>query len=388
VNKSSKLVVVYALEAAPETYVRSVYLMGPSPQQDGDASWRPAALEALDQAGYEGVVFVPELRSYRPKSGITPDELVRLVAWQSWCQEAADALLMWLPASLPGRHTFSELGKWASSGKLVIGLEAGRADAASVARQARAGRIPYVDSLSEAAERIVTRLEQGARRTGGDRTIPLQVWKLDSFQQWYQAQASAGNRIEQARLVWTLRPRNGGVFFWILHVELYIAAEGRVKHNEVVLSRPDIAAVVLYQRAPQLDDCLVVLVREARTPASNPTGYVWEIPGGSSFKPGLDPLDIVSEEIVEEVGLEIDPSRLWQHEHRQLLATISAHHGHVFSAELTNAEVEQLRAGAGVPLGVLADTERTYPEVLTLGEIRRQHLVDWANLGMILQILA
>jgi len=41
----------------------------------------------------------------------------------------------------------------------------------------------------------------------------------------------------------------------------------------------------------------------------------------------------------------------------------------------------------GTTHGVVADTELTYVEVRTLGEIVRERLVDWSNIGMIMETI-
>lgn len=54
---------VYAQET-PElpAHAKRVFLAGPSPRQSSEQSWRPAAVEALEKAGYNGVVYIPEPR--------------------------------------------------------------------------------------------------------------------------------------------------------------------------------------------------------------------------------------------------------------------------------------------------------------------------------------
>ena len=67
---------------------------------------------------------------------------------------------------------------------------------------------------------------------------------------------------------------------------------------------------------------------------------------------------------------------------RQLAATLSAHHAHLFAAEITGDELARLHATRSMPHGI-GDTEQTWTEVTTFGEIRKNRLVDWATLGMI-----
>jgi hypothetical protein len=60
---------------------------------------------------------------------------------------------------------------------------------------------------------------------------------------------------------------------------------------------------------------------------------------------------------------------------------MSAHHAHLFSAEITEAELARLVYGNE------ADSERTVPEITTFGQLRTDRLVDWATLGMLAEAL-
>jgi len=130
-----------------------------------------------------------------------------------------------------------------------------------------------------------------------------------------------------------------------------------------------------------------VLIREFRSPVSNELGFVLENPGGSSFKPGGNPLQLAAEEAHEETGLQLDATRFTAHEARQLVSTLSAHRAHLFSVEITDEELKWVQGQAGVAYGVVEDTERTYTEVVSLSALRRSTAVDWSMLGMIMQVL-
>jgi 8-oxo-dGTP pyrophosphatase MutT (NUDIX family) len=217
------------------------------------------------------------------------------------------------------------------------------------------------------------------RHTTGEREVPLDIWDTDSFQRWYRAQVAAGNTLLAARQVWTFGV--GAVpFYWALHVRVHVRVEDRVKSNEVVISRPDISAMLLYQRGPTLDDTTIVLVREFRSPASTPDGFVHELPSGSGTTMG----DAVRE-TEEETGLVIDAGRVRAYGSRQLAATMSAHHGHLFAAEISGDELARLRALSDPRRN--GDTEQTWPEIATLREIFQAQLVDWSTLGMIAQVV-
>jgi len=49
--------VVYAPEAPPSQFTKSIFLAGPSPRDPAQPNWRPEALAALEAMGYDGVVL-------------------------------------------------------------------------------------------------------------------------------------------------------------------------------------------------------------------------------------------------------------------------------------------------------------------------------------------
>ena len=143
--------------------------------------------------------------------------------------------------------------------------------------------------------------------------------------------------------------------------------------------------MALYRRATTVDDTIVVLVREFRSPASTPDGLVHELPGGSAAA-RASALDQAIQETQEETGLAIDAQRIRTYGSRQLAATVSAHHAHLFAAEITDDELAWLRATQSTPHGV-GSTEQTWVEITTFGELLENRLVDWATLGMIAEAI-
>lgn len=225
--------------------------------------------------------------------------------------------------------------------------------------------------------------------SGAELEIPREIWQTPEFKYWYRSQCEAGNKLLGARTVWTFRSggtNDGPLWYWALHVDMYIGAERRRKSNEVVLSRPNIAAVALFTPAPLLSDATIILVREYRSPATTTDGYVWELPGGSG-KPGEDPVELVVKECKEETGFTVGRDRLTYHGFRQLAATMSCHHAHLFSARLSEKELQSLlKTTRGIPQGI-APNERTFVEALSMREVEERELVDWTTLGMIYAVL-
>lgn len=379
--------IVYAKELLPNAFTKSIFLAGPTPRSADVLSWRPNALKLLQDAGYDGVVFVPEAGDEKWKS-----EYEDQIEWEEQCLHVADCILFWVPrnlANMPAFTTNTEWGVWQNSGKVVFGAPPEAEKIRYQQYYANKLEVPSATTIEDTVRLALNMVGKGSLRSGGEREVPLYIWRTPHFQQWYRAQKSAGNRLDGARVEWTFRvgPKRAFVFFWALHVDVYIAREGRNKTNEVVIARPDIATIVMYRNGKTLDESDVVLIREFRSPAATEDGFVWEIPGGSSLEPKGDPATLAAHECQEETGLEIDPSRVCHREIRQLTATLSAHKAHLFSVEITDEELNWLKAQQGIAHGVAEDTERTYVEIMKLSEIRNCNKVDWSMLGMILSVI-
>jgi ADP-ribose pyrophosphatase YjhB (NUDIX family) len=395
----SEIIVCHAQQQHPQWWDAALFLAGPTPRDPAVASWRPEALNLLRQRWPGGreragrlVVFVPEA----PGGGLAGTWSAQ-VAWEDESLHRADAIAFWVPrepTTLPGFTTNVEWGRWENSGKVVFGAPGGAPHTKYLRHYAdqHAGR--SADSLAATLDHALALLDPGrpadaerrgsSRRAGGERDVPLHVWRTGAFQGWYLAQRAAGNELRSARQIWP----GGPAFFWALRVAVWVAAENRVKDNEIVLSRPDVVSVALHGAAPSLPDTPVVLVREFRAPARTPDGYLRELPGGSGAA-GAGARDLAVAEVREETGLILAPDRLRAHSARQVAGTVSAHHAELFTVALTDDELARLRAdaAAGRAHGVAADTERTFVEVRTLGEILAARDVDWVTLGQLAQAL-
>jgi 8-oxo-dGTP pyrophosphatase MutT (NUDIX family) len=311
------------------------------------------------------------------------------------CLNFADVILFWIPrelALMPAFTTNDEWGFWKARDplKLVLGTPK---DAPKVHYQryyAEKQNIPLHDSLEATCAAAIQKLTGiDTIRTDGERCVPLHIWRTASFQNWYQHLINAGNRLDSARVEWVFRvgPARQFIFAWVLHVDVYIAAEGRHKTNEVVIARPDISAILLYERRTPLGDSRIVLVKEFRSPVSNNKGYVFELAGGSSWKMNQNPIEVAVEECHEEVGLRLEPDRFTLHQARQLAATALSHRAHLFSAELTSTEIDEVIQNAHVVYGEANTSERTWAVVTTYRDILNDTTIDWSMLGMIASVL-
>jgi 8-oxo-dGTP pyrophosphatase MutT (NUDIX family) len=201
--------------------------------------------------------------------------------------------------------------------------------------------------------------------------------------------SKCGNELRFARVNYIFKmPIMKQIFLWVLYVHVYIKDEDRIKDNEFVISRTDISSIVIYKK--DKEDILnsdIVLVKEFRSPANNSKSMVYEIPGGSSFKDNSDINQVIQDEIEEETGLIFDKDRIQYNGARQLMATLSSHKCHLFSVEINDKELEDIKSQVGSVHGVEEDTERTYLEIYKMKDLLECDFVDWSNIGYILSIL-
>ncbi len=391
-NGSFFMQVVYANQTPPESWSSAIFLAGPTPRANTTLpSWRPEALTYLEESGFSGVVFVPE-----DEDGTWRHSYDDQVEWEEMCLNFADVIIFWIPRELqqmPAFTTNDEWGFWKAQDpmKLVLGTPK---DAPKVRYQryyANKHDIPLQDTLRETCAAALEKLgETGCFvRGGGERSVPLHVWRTSSFQEWYGNLVAAGNRLEGAKVEWVFRvgPSQQIVFFWVLYVDIYVAAEDRHKTNEVVIGRPDISAIVLYEKREPVCDSRVVIVKEFRSPVFNDKGYIFELPGGASLKAEQVPLDGAVEECFEEVGLRLTPERFAMHQARQVAATTLTHRAHLFSAELSSNEMDRITENAHVVRGIEEESERVWSGVMTYGELLDDVNVDWSVLGMVSLVL-
>lgn len=378
---------VYALEELPKSITKSIFLAGPTPRDESGKPWRQEAEKILEELGFDGAVYIPE-----PRDGKWHGEYDAQVEWEELCLNQADCIVFWVPRELktmPAFTTNIEWGRWESSGKIVLGYPKDAEKMSYMKSYANKLNIPTSDSLKDTLKSAIDFIGEGDERTGGERMVPLYVWNTPQFKNWYHAQTEAGNRLDDARVLYNFRPENKTfVFLWVLHVDMYIASEDRHKTNEFVLSRTDISSVLMwkYDHEKSIGESEIVLIREYRSPASTKSGFIYELPGGSA--PGDDnPEAVAAEEVFEETGMHIDSSRLKFEAAHQLAGTLSAHQAHLFSVQLTEEEMDWMKSQKDVVHGNVDDTEQTYIEVMTLDDILGGDLVDWATLGEILSII-
>jgi nucleoside 2-deoxyribosyltransferase/8-oxo-dGTP pyrophosphatase MutT (NUDIX family) len=375
---------VYAGQAYPTVFHKSLYLAGPVPRDANIASWRSHALALLTSLGYDGVVFIPEaLPGEASSRNDQPWD------WEHEALRHSDVILVWLPAApetRPDTPNQVELGIQIHLGKVIVGLAADAYLPPDLARLSQQYQVRLHRTLPEIVQAAVTRLGAGAERAGAECRVPLDIWQTRHFQQWYTSQTSVGHSLQDViNIEWVFRvgPERALPLLMAMHVAINVCGEGRIKSNEVVLIRPSIVTICAYCPGENRLQDRFVLVKEYRTPVLNATGFVWELPGGSSLKEHTDPVSLAMEELSQETGLHFSRDRFRMIEQRQLAATLFANQACLLAIELEPAEINEIATKQGEMYGNSTETEQTYLYIMSRQQILEDTLVDYVTLGQI-----
>lgn len=391
---------VFSDQSFPLSIVKSLFLAGPSPRTRDQFDWRHNAIAYLKSINYDGTVFIPVPEKYF--WGADADDASWSydfqIDWEKKARHLADIILFWIPREIdylrqdlgmPAFTTNVEYGRDLYSGKIVYG------------RPNNAVKCRYLDelyndikktphsTLEATIQEAVDSLGEGALREDGEVYVPLFIWNTEQFQSWYTNLKSVGNRLVSAKLLHHMKFSNNFVFCYTLSVNIWVEAEQRFKSNEFVFSRTDISSVVAYHTNETTKKTKIVLVKEFRSPVNNNKGFVYELPGGSAAKPGVDPKENASHELAEEAGLHItDLNRFKYVGQRQLVATLSTHQSQVYSIALTREEMEHLEEEErkNSCFGLIGDSEMTYLVIASLDNIFTYSL-DYSMLGMIYETI-
>lgn len=98
---------------------KSIFLAGPTPRGENVLSWRSEAVEYLESIGFDGIVYVPEYSTWKPKA-----DYVDQAMWERQALTRATVILFWIPRSLPDMPGFTtnvEFGYWLHTNKVLYG---------------------------------------------------------------------------------------------------------------------------------------------------------------------------------------------------------------------------------------------------------------------------
>lgn len=114
---------------------KSIFLAGPTPRNKNAISWRKEACKILKEKGFDGIVYVPEYSTWKPK-----ESYIEQAMWERNALTESTVIVFWIPRQLPDMPAFTtnvEFGYWLSSGKVIYG------------RPDNAEKIKYLDWLYE-----------------------------------------------------------------------------------------------------------------------------------------------------------------------------------------------------------------------------------------------
>ena len=380
---------IFSDESLPTTLSHSIFLAGPSPRDKHTLDWRVQALEILESLGFKGEVFIPIPRNKFYGQDDDPSwTYTHQIEWECAARQMSDKILFWvardIEGKMPGFTTNVEFGEDLNSGKLIYG----RPDSAQKCRYLDKriedkGQSVYND-LATFLKASIEALGLANIRQGGECFVPLFIWRTDQFQSWYQALQLAGNRLDWAEVEY-VKMVGKVVFAYSLKVHVWVEVEKRLKSNEFIFSRKDISSVLAYYVDDIKQDVAIVLVKEFRSPVANKEGFVYELPGGSSFKPAVDPKQNAQHELHEETGILIEnTSRFEWVSTRQIVATLCTHQAHLYRVRLSEKEFNEIQSEQS--FGMEEDSEKTYVQILWYKDVKKS-LIDYATLGMITEAL-
>lgn len=115
--------------------IKSIFLAGPTPRDGNVISWRIEACKILKKLGFDGIVYVPEYSTWKPK-----ENYVDQAMWERNALKEATVIAFLIPRHLPDMPAFTtnvEFGYWLHTGKILYG------------RPDNAEKIKYLDWLYE-----------------------------------------------------------------------------------------------------------------------------------------------------------------------------------------------------------------------------------------------
>ena len=370
---------IHPLNNTPKNIISSIFLAGPVPRTQ-TISWRAEAEQYLRNQGYNGTIYNPEVSTANYENYYNEQ-----FAWEHKMLDKSDIIVFWIPRKIKnqealGLTTNIEFGLYAKSNKLIVGFPKNADEVQYIEKCCEENDIPCYNTLEEVLDKAIS-MAKNKMRSETECDIPLFIWENEQFQNWYQTQLEAGNKLLSLKCLYSFfMPKAKKLFLWICYAKVYIAAEDRIKDNEFVISRTDMSSVVLYYK----DN--IVLIKEYRTPCCNKECYVYELPGGSSINP-LSAINTAKNEVLEEAGINIPIERFELINSRQSMATLSAHFIHAYKVQLTAEEFNQIKEIENSIHGLHSDGEYTKLIIKNINEILNESLVDWNNIGIILSAL-
>lgn len=389
--------IVFSDQKIPHEITKSVFLAGPSPRTQETLDWRHEALSLFEKNGFSGTVFIPVPKDRFYGKEDSPDWTYdNQVEWECNARNVSDIILFWIPREIdrskkdlgmPAFTTNIEFGEDLHSGKIVYGRPDNAEKCRYLDKRILEIKENVFNDLNSLVQYTINKLAHGSFRQEGEVHVPLFIWESEQFQSWYQQVKDNGNKLVNAKLLHHTKFSNGYLFSFILWVNIWVESEKRFKSNEFIFSRKDISSIIPFYK--EGNETFVVLVKEFRSPVRNEAGLVYELPGGSALKPGVNPQENAQHELEEETGIHIeDLNRFLFVKNKQLCSTLSSHHSYLYKVQLTQEEfnVVKQNVDSKTVFGLTEDTEIIQLEIIPVSKIM-DYPLDFSMIGMILGAL-
>lgn len=387
--------IVFAGDDFPSVVEKTIFMAGPSPREENVKDWRNEAVKILESKGFNGTLFIPIphdrfYNKYDENKGWSYDGQVE---WECAARDRADVILFWVPRSvkekMPALTTNIEFGEDMYKPNVFYGRPDYAESCRYLDKRIEMFKRVFFNTLDELINNVISYLGDGSIRKEGEVEVPLFIWKSSNFKSWYKNLKLNNNKLLSFLLkdVIMVGKNKDILFYFNAHVNVWVEKEKRYKANESIFARTNISSILSYYIDPITLEKTVVLVKEFRSPVSNSEGFVFELPGGSSFE-DVSYQENAQTEYFEEVGLTIeDITRFKLVSKRQLASTFGTHISHLYKIELNNKEFEKLKliAMEEKPLGMHND-EITYVVMVKEKDIY-DIPVDYTTIGMIKEAL-
>jgi len=89
---------IYSDQKLPEQHIleNSIFLAGPTPRRLDIKSWRPIAINILEELEFDGLVLIPEKRDWKTKF-----EYDDQIYWEWEAMARCSLVAFWIPRSFP-----------------------------------------------------------------------------------------------------------------------------------------------------------------------------------------------------------------------------------------------------------------------------------------------
>lgn len=176
---------VYVDEEAPDPITKSIFLVGPTPRSPEIPSWRPSMIRYLTALGYDGVVFIPELRDSVRTCGYDGQ-----IVWERKHLDMCDCILAWVPRHLPAMPAFTtniEIGNYINSGKILYGRpdDSPKNGYLDWIYKDQTGREPC-NTMADLAKACIDYIGEGIERHGNERFFAKGLWEQGDIKFWYE----------------------------------------------------------------------------------------------------------------------------------------------------------------------------------------------------------